>query len=42
MTEGAPDGPMTCEIVPAGDGFQLSATDPSCEPLDGESFQRQG
>jgi hypothetical protein len=42
MTDGAPAEPMTCEIVPAGDGFELSATDPSCEPLDGESFQRQG
>jgi hypothetical protein len=42
MTEGMPDEPMTCDLVPAGDGFEISATDPSCEPLDGESFQRQG
>lgn len=42
MTEGDPAEPMTCEIVPAGDGFEISATDPSCEPLDGETFQRQG
>ena len=41
MTEQQPE-PMTCEVVPEGDGFTLTATDPSCEPLDGQTFQRQG
>lgn len=39
--EGQQVEPMTCEVVEVGEGFELSATDPSCEPLDGETFQRQ-
>lgn len=42
MTEGDPAEPMTCEVVPSGEGFEISATDPSCEPLDGQMFQPQG
>jgi hypothetical protein len=41
VLEGQQMEPMTCEVIQAGEGFELSATDPSCEPLDGESFQRQ-
>lgn len=42
MTEGQPNEPMTCEVVPEGEGFTLRASDPSCEPLDGQTFQPQG
>lgn len=41
MTQEQPE-PMTCEVTPEGDGFTLTATDPSCEPLDGQTFQREG
>ena len=41
MTEGSTAEPMTCDVVAVGDGFEISASDASCEPLDGESFERQ-
>jgi len=41
MAEEQPE-PMVCEVMQEGDGFTLMASDPSCEPLDGQSFQREG
>lgn len=41
MTEEQPE-PMVCEVVPEGDAFTLMATDPSCEPLDGQTFRQAG
>ncbi len=34
--------PMNCEITEQGEGFQVNASDPSCEVLDGETFEREG